>query len=113
MRRLTCEGAASKARERLLLVGGPRQGGQAPEVHPSLFCPTALSLPVSRDQPGQTVCPPSAHSKVGGTLWNDWSLQTLPGNGGWEAPTDSEGGGECNLQTQQEGYRSDRTLELC
>ena len=22
-------------------------------------------------------------------MWNDWSLQTLPGNGGWEAPTDS------------------------
>ena len=25
-------------------------------------------------------------------MWNDWSLQTLPGNGGWEAPTDSGAG---------------------
>lgn len=47
-------------------------------------------------------------------MWNDQGLQTLPGNRRWEARIDSVGVGvgECNLQTQQEGYRSDHTREL-
>ena len=65
MRGLTWEGAASQPREWLLLAGGACQGAQGP----SLLCLAILSLPVSRDRPGQTMCPPSAHSK-----------------GPWEAP---------------------------